>query len=45
MVLQIWGVVLFVILWLILGSLGFVTYLVIRRLESGAREGKYIQGL
>jgi len=45
MVLQIWGVVLFIILWLILGSLALVTYLVIRRLEGGAREGKYIQGL
>ena len=45
MALQIWGVVLFAILWLLLGSLGFVTYLVIRRLEAGAREGKYMQGL
>jgi hypothetical protein len=45
MVLQIWGVVLFAILWLILGGLGFFTYLVIRRLELGAREGKYLHGL
>ena len=45
MALQIWGVVLFAVLWLVLGALGFVTWLVIRRLEAGAREGKYVQGL
>jgi hypothetical protein len=43
--LQIMGVVWFVILWIILGALLLVTAVVIKRLEAGAREGKYIQGL
>lgn len=45
MALQIMGVVWFVILWIILGALLLVTAVVIKRLEAGAREGKYIQGL
>ena len=43
--LQVWGIVSFVGLWLFIGACGLALYKVVRRLEAGVEAGKFRQGL
>lgn len=43
--LQVWGIISFVAMWLFIGACGFAILRVIRRLEAGVAEQKFRQGL
>lgn len=42
---QVYGVVLFALVWAVLLSMGVLLYKVVRALEAGVKDGRFTQGL